>query len=208
MVPGVYVHTPLFFKHEEERVVDKPFPPGPQPPGLDGPKPARTEQLLPLTRTLERERDAHPPAVTVAVQPSVEPIQPEAFQAVPVHRFHDDHTPPGHAKGLIQDGRRLGAVMERQQEQRRIEGGVTERQAGAVVDHVGAGGLPEGPHVHGAGPDVCPLAKRPGDVAFARPQVEHSPPDQERRDGGRLNPGVAREEGLDESLAQHLRISP
>src|SRR3989442_1747153 len=179
--------------------MDQAFPSGPEPPAVRDCQPALLEERLPLFRAVEPNGRRHPALVPPAVDAPVQQIQPEALQAGAIHGLGDDQALPGHAQGLAQHRLGRGAVVERQEQERRAEGAVAEGKATAVVHDVGAGGARERAHVHRAGPPARRGAERGGDIPLAGSEIEDARAGQVWDHGGRLAPRVPAEERLQEA---------
>ena len=116
--------------------MNKPFPPWPQPCGLNGSKSSRLEQAAPLLRPPEGNGHAHPAVMTVVIETVVQHVEPEALSSGPVHGFNDNQPSARHSHRLIQHTLRVLAVMKRQQHECRIKRVVYKWKPNTVIGHI------------------------------------------------------------------------
>lgn len=151
-------------------------------------------------------RRSHRSLVTKAIDPPVEELQPETLHRRPVHGFRDDEPASRDAHRLGQDGLWRLAVVQRQQQERRVEPGVAERQANAIVDDIGHGRAPVATDVDGARPEARASRERGRDVRLGASDIEHPRAHDELLDVGDLAPRVTPEGARDEAGHDRARI--
>ncbi len=149
----------LLVHDEEQRVVDQALEPPAESLQSDQAKAARFEERAPLVGASERAGHIHHAAVPVAVEPTIEQVQPEPFARVAVDGLDDEQAGARDAHGLPQDRLRGLAVVKHQGEERRVERALAKTQPRSVVDGVRGSRQQERPDVHSAGPRGCERAE-------------------------------------------------